>query len=95
MVHSVLYGVLHALGPHHQNTFKRHIEQHQRIPADHLRHADINVTAHLIEHHGPEEAVKITLYALREMNKKRLIRHLKELIREGNTCVVAPPQRNS
>ncbi|CAM4574812.1 unnamed protein product [Leuciscus chuanchicus] len=36
------------------------------------------------EHHGHEEALKITLYALREMNKRRLIRHLKDLVMQDD-----------
>lgn len=85
MAHSILHTVLKQFGPKHQNIFKSHIAQHQRIPADHLRSADMHKTAHLmVHHHGQDDALMIMFHTLKKMNKKLLIRHFKELVKEGN-----------
>lgn len=88
MVYKMLHSVLHKLGPQHLHDFKRHVEYHQRVPATRLRAASAHDT---VQHHGHQDALMITLHALKEMNKRRLIRHLKELAREGNNCACSSP----
>lgn len=64
--------------------FQWYLKDHKDIPKSEIENADVLDTVDkMVEHFGPEEAVKITVEILRKMNKNLQAKELKNKYNEG------------
>lgn len=64
--------------------FRWELKSHYGISASELENADVLDTVDkIVEHHGPEEAVKVTLTIMRKMNQNHLAELLENKHKEG------------
>lgn len=66
--------------------FRWELKNHYGISASELETADVLDTVdRMVEHHGPDGAVKVTLNIFRKMNQNHLAELLENRVKEGKT----------